>query len=328
MNIAIVGATGVVGQMMLKILAEREVDVTNLSLFASKSSAGKVIIFNGKNYIVEELTEASLTAKFDYILMSAGSKISKKFSPIASKSGNTIIDNSSAFRRDKNIPLIIPEVNSHILENYQGIIANPNCSTIQMVLALQDLHKKYKLKKIVVSTYQAVSGAGNSAIESLINSYKIDDPKNVFSHQINNNIIPQIGDFISDNYTEEEEKMRFETKKILEDSALKICATTVRVPVINGHSEMIYAEFENPIDLDEAIQTISQSEGVKYHTEIITPLDVQDSDYSHVCRLRYGVDKYSLTFWNVAHNLRVGAATNAVKIVEKLIRKNSKILLS
>ena len=320
MNIAVVGATGEVGRMMTKVLIEQNVPVTNIEFFASKKSQGKVLKFKNKDVVVQELTEEAMQKKFDFILMSAGGFTSKKFSSIAQAAGNIIIDNSSAFRRDENIPLVVPEINGNILKNYRGIIANPNCSTIQMVLPLYALSKEFNLKKVVVSTYQSVSGSGNTGITTMMEQRKGSLEKNKYPRLIDMNVIPQIGDFLESGYSEEEEKMIFEPRKIMNMPNLQVSATTVRVPVIYGHSEAIYAEFEKEVDLNKAASALKNFPSIVYHDkDYITPIEIKNSDDSHVCRLRLGTDNKSLAFWNVAHNIRVGAATNAVRILIKMM---------
>jgi len=323
MKIGIVGATGEVGLMMIKVLQEEKIYIEELTLFSSQRSAGEKIKFYDQEITVKELTEESMQEKYDYILFSAGSTISRKYATIATKAGNIIIDNSSAFRQDKRIPLVIPEINSELLTKYRGIIANPNCSTIQMLLALANLHKKYEIKKIIVSTYQAVSGAGNRGIQSLINEQKNEISDKYFKKQIYRNVVPQIGDFHHNGYSDEEIKMDFETKKILKNEAIDVVATTVRVPVFYGHSESIYVEFNKEVNLQESIEVLQKSESVVFHLEdYITPIEIENSNMSHVCRLRYGADNYSLNLWNVANNVRVGAATNAVRILKKHFQLN------
>ncbi len=318
MKIGIVGATGQVGRMMLTCLLEQKIEIDELVLFASKKSAGTKVAFAGKLIQVEELTEAKMKEKFDYLLFSAGGAVSKHFSPIAEDAGNTVIDNSSAFRQDPRIPLVIPEINGSVLDNYQGIIANPNCSTIQMLLPLYAIHKVNKIKKIVVSTYQSVSGSGHKGINSLLKA----NEDSIYPRKIEHNVIPLIGSLLPSGYSEEEEKMRFETQKIFNDKEILVSATTVRVPVLYGHSESIYIELENSYDMEEIKQVLRQAESVRLLEEdYITPLELGDSDDSFVCRLREGVDDKSLTFWNVANNIRVGAATNAVRILKILINR-------
>jgi aspartate-semialdehyde dehydrogenase len=323
MKIAIVGATGEVGRMMLTCLEEYKIEA-DIDLYASERSAGSTVYFNDEAITVKKLDDKSLATKYDYILMSAGGAVSKHYSPIAQDAENIVIDNSSAFRREQNIPLVVPEINPHELMGYRGIIANPNCSTIQMVLALQPLHLAYGLKKVVVSTYQSVSGSGHKGIQTLENQRQGSRDLGSFPERIDLNVIPQIGAFLDNGYSQEEDKMQFETCRIMGINDLQVCATTVRVPVFYGHSEAVYAEFEREIELSDAVSRIKQFPSVVYHENTyITPLGLNKSNDSHVCRLRYGVDSHSLSFWNVGNNVRLGAATNAVRIMIKHIELNS-----
>jgi len=324
MRIAVVGATGEVGRMMIKVLQEKNIFPDNIRFFASKKSKGKTIIFDKKQIIVEELTKQTLKEKFDYILMSAGGAISKIYAPIAARAGSTVIDNSSIFRMDKKIPLVVPEINGDILKNYKGIVANPNCSTIQMVLALYPLAKEFGLKKVVVATYQSVSGSGNIGIQTLKEQREGAHEVGNYPKIIDLNVIPQIGAFSNNGYCEEETKMMVEPSKIMSMPDLVICATTVRVPVIYGHSESVYAEFKQDVNLSKAQKLLSNFPSVIYEGNSYTStLEIGDSDNSHVSRLRYAGDKKSITFWNVAHNIRTGAATNAVRILQKLLELNA-----
>lgn len=323
MKIAIVGATGEVGRMMITCLEEYNIEA-EVDLFASERSAGSKVYFNDEAIIVKKLEDKSLTYKYDYILMSAGGMVSKHHSPIAADAGNIIIDNSSAFRRELNIPLVVPEINSDTLRGYTGIIANPNCSTIQMVLALQPLHLAYGLKKVVVATYQSVSGSGHKGIQTLDEQRHGSQELGSFPERIDLNVIPQIGAFLDNGYCQEEDKMQFETSRIMSIPELPLCATTVRVPVYYGHSEAVYAEFNHEIDLSEAVARIKEFPSVVYHENTyITPQGLNKSNDSHVCRLRYGTDRFSLAFWNVGNNVRLGAATNAVRILIKHKELNS-----
>jgi len=318
MNIAVVGATGEVGRMMLTCLDEMNVPVSRLDLFASERSEGSVIYYIDEAITVKKLQETSLCAKYDYILFSAGGAISKYFAPIAEEAGNTVIDNSSAWRREAHIPLVVPEINGDLLAGYQGIIANPNCSTIQLTLALKTLHDRYGLKRVIVSTYQSVSGSGYKGIRALEQQRHGSEEVSPFSERIDLNVIPQIGAFLDDGYCMEEDKMHYESARILNLDNLQVCATTVRVPVYYGHCEAVFAEFEQETDLAEAARLLSAAPAVVYHDNTsITPQSLGKSNDSHVSRLRYGPDKYSLCFWNVGHNVRLGAATNAVRILLK-----------
>jgi aspartate-semialdehyde dehydrogenase len=318
MKIAIIGATGEVGRMMLTCLEEFQVPVSEIELFASQRSEGSTIFFNDTPVKVQRLTEAALCRKYDYILMSAGGAISKHYSPIAADAGNVLIDNSSAWRRMAEIPLVVPEINGDLLTGYRGIVANPNCSTIQLVLALYPLHLLFRLTKVVVSTYQSVSGSGHAGIETLSKQQQGSSDPGVYPEQIYQNVIPQIGAFEDDGYSVEEDKMRYETGRILGIKDLAVCATTVRVPVIYGHAEAVYAEFERQVELQQAALSLATFPSVKYHVNTYqTPLHLGNSNDSHVSRLRYGVNQHSLSFWNTGHNVRLGAATNAVRILLK-----------
>jgi aspartate-semialdehyde dehydrogenase len=230
MKIAIIGASGEVGRMMLTCLSELSINVTELDLFASAKSAGTLLFFNDKPITVQELCETSLLKHYDYVMFSAGAGVARAYAPIAAETGSIVIDNSSGFRKDANIPLVVPEINGDILQGYQGIIANPNCSTIQMVLPLAVLDKLFGLKKVVISTYQSVSGSGNKGIQTLMNQRKGENDKGAYPQVIDLNVIPQIGGFMDDGYTQEEEKMHLETRKILRREDILISATTVRVP--------------------------------------------------------------------------------------------------
>ena len=324
-KLAIVGATGLVGRTALKLLEEKDLPDFEYVLFSSKKSAGKIINFKGKDYIVRELTEKSFEDEhFDFAIFSAGGTTSLKYSPIAAKNRCIVIDNSSAFRMDNEVPLVVPEVNPEDINLNKGIIANPNCSTIQAVLPLKCLDDKYKIKRIVYSTYQAVSGAGINGIKDLENGIKgLKNEK--FPHPIYNNCLPHIDVFLDSRYTKEEEKMINETRKILHKPNLPITATCVRVPVFNCHSESINIELENDFELDNVIDELNSFENIKVLDEPeknIYPLatDCSGHDEVFVGRIRrdYSV-KYGLNLWVVADNIRKGAATNAIQILEKLI---------
>ncbi|MFA7025779.1 MAG: aspartate-semialdehyde dehydrogenase [Candidatus Cloacimonadaceae bacterium] len=316
MKIAIVGATGEVGRMMITCLQELNLQPEVLDLYASARSRGEILYYLDKPTVVQELTEISLSKHYDYVFFSAGGGVAHAYAPSALQSSELIIDNSSAFRQDAAIPLIVPQINGDLLLGYQGIVANPNCSTIQMVLPLAVLDKEYHLNKVVVSTYQAVSGSGHGGIQTLEKQRQGSKLKGIYPEPIDLNVIPQIGVFLDNGYSTEEEKMRIETHKILARDDIAISATAVRVPVIYGHSLSVYAEFEQEVDLDQAAKLLSQAPGIKYHeNSYITPLGLGASNLSQVCRLRLGVDSRSLTFWNVGHNVRIGAAANAVNIM-------------
>ena len=413
MKIAIVGATGEVGRMVLTCLGEFGIEFEVLDLYASARSAGQKIHYQsgivatasqplssesslsvtstgnagilpaindysgffagkmpafpvevtasmvrpsgrgGSVKTVLEFTPDSLKKGYDYVFFTAGGAISREYAHIAVEHGATVIDNSSAFRQVENIPLVVPEVNGDILKSYKGIIANPNCSTIQLVLVLKLLSDYKKIKKVVVTTMQSVSGTGHSGIVELQNQRNGSDEIKVYPRKIDLNVIPQIGDFVdskelqvtsyklqeappptppqkhrgklwhymggADRYCQEEQKMTFETRKILNIPDFNLVATTVRVPVIYGHSESVYVEFEEEVNLFEIKQLISNNKAVIYDENYSTPLEIGDSNLSHVSRLRYAGDNNSIFFWNVANNVRLGAATNAVKILKSLI---------
>ena len=328
-KLAVVGATGLVGRKVIEVLEEYSLPISQVDFFASRRSAGTEFFFKGKQCIVKELKESSFDDKYDFAIFSAGSDISKKFAPIAASKGCVVVDNSSAFRMDENVPLVVPEVNSEEILNNKGIIANPNCSTIQAVIPLKALDKKYKIKRIVYSTYQAVSGAGHEGVTDLERGMKGEDPVK-FPHPIFNNCLPHIDTFMENGYTREEEKMINETRKILKRPDLRITATTVRVPVVNSHSESINVEFENEFDLNELIDVLKSTNGVIVEDDPqnnIYPLAINATghDESFVGRIRrdFSVDS-GINFWCVADNIRKGAASNAVQIVQKLIEFDNK----
>lgn len=325
-NLAIVGATGMVGRTFLKVLEERNFPIKNLYLFSSKKSEGTKIIFRDREYIVEALAEESFNKDIDIALFSAGGNVSKKFAPIARDNGVIVIDNSSAWRMENDIPLVVPEVNPKDVEWNNGIIANPNCSTIQSVVPLKKLHDKLKIKRIIYSTYQAVSGSGVDGIKDLENG--INGGKNEkYPHQIAYNCLPHIDDFLENGYTKEEMKMINETKKILNDSNIKVTATTVRVPVKYGHSISINLEFENSFEMNEIYKLLQETKGVNIVDDIKNniypiPINIEGKDEVYVGRIRrdYSVEN-GINLWVVADNIRKGAATNAIQIAELLIKK-------
>ncbi len=321
MKIGVVGATGEVGRTMVKVLEERGHDFSRLRLFASRRSVGNTLEFNSKKIAVEELTEDAMKEGFDFLLFSAGREVSKKFAPVVAMHGATVVDNSSAFRMEPSVPLVVPEINSDILNGYHGIIANPNCSTIQLVLALNPLHIHYNLKSVVVTTMQAVSGSGYKGINELKSQIMDNnvDP-NIYPRKIAYNCIPQIGPILKNGFSEEEMKMVNEIQKIMSCSC-DVNATTVRVPVIYGHSESVYAEFEKEFDLNNVKNILGEAPSIKVWNDYPTALEVKGDDLSHIGRLRISRDGKGLLFWNVADNVRVGAATNAVKILEYLINE-------
>lgn len=322
MKVGVVGATGEVGRTMVKVLEERNVDISELRLFASKKSEGKEIKFKDRIYYVEELTEEKMKEKYDYLLFSAGGSISKKYAPIASEYGNTVIDNSSAFRMVRDIPLIVPEINGDIIKGYKGIIANPNCSTIQMVLALRNVEKELGISEIFVSTYQAVSGAGNKGIKELLDQQNSINNINHFPEMINNNVIPIIGPVLENGFTEEEMKMVNETRKIYDNYSIKVYPTAVRVPVLYGHSESITFRVKEKANIEKIRELLSTVGNVVYTENLITPINVAGSDITYVSRLRQ-MDETTFLIWVVADNVRVGAATNAVRILLKHYELNN-----
>ncbi|MBE7027670.1 MAG: aspartate-semialdehyde dehydrogenase [Ruminococcaceae bacterium] len=323
-NIAVVGATGMVGRTFLKVLEEINLPVENYYLLASSRSAGSKITFMGKEYTIEELNENSFDRDIDIALFSAGGSTSEKYAPIAASKGVVVIDNSSAWRMDPKVPLVVPEVNPEDLKWHNGIIANPNCSTIQAMVALRPLQLKYGIKRIVYSTYQAVSGAGMGGYQDLENGIKGMAPKK-FNHPIFNNCLPQIDVFLPNGYTKEEMKMVNETKKILGDDNMKITATTVRVPVFDCHSESINVELEKPFDLDELKNVLANAPGLVLEDDIdncVYPMAVnaKGKNETFVGRVRRdeSLDN-GVNLWVVADNIRKGAATNAVQIAQKMI---------
>ena len=322
-NVAIVGATGNVGRKFLEILEERNFPVKELYLFASKRSAGKTLKFKGEDVLVEELCEANIeNKKIDFALFSAGGSVSLEFAPIFAKHGAVVIDNSSAWRMDKEVPLVVPEVNPEDVKWHKGIIANPNCSTIQAMVALKPLYDKYGIKRIVYSTYQAVSGAGIRGILDLQ-----EGTTKKFPYPILGNVIPHIDVFLDNGYTKEEIKMIEETKKILHDDNLRITATTVRVPVLNAHSESINVELNSEFELENVIDLFNSSKGIIVHDDVEnlkypTPLELSGKDEVFVGRIRrdFSLDN-GLNLWVVADNIRKGAALNAIQIAEILINE-------
>ncbi|MGL5057351.1 MAG: aspartate-semialdehyde dehydrogenase [Fusobacteriaceae bacterium] len=326
MKIAIVGATGLVGTTFLKVLEERDLKIEKLYLFASKNSAGKEINFRGETYTVEELEENSFKREIDIALFSAGGDISKKYAPIAVENGILVIDNSSAWRMEEGVPLIVPEVNPERAFENSGIIANPNCSTIQCMLPLKALSEKYGLKRVIFNTYQAVSGSGLKGIMDLEGGARGEEPKN-YPHPIVNNCLPHIDQFLENGYTKEEMKMVNETRKILQIPELKINATCVRVPVLNGHSVSITVELEKSFDLEEVKKVLGEFQGIVLQDSVENnlypiPTKATGKDEVFVGRVRrdFSVEN-GVSLWVVADNIRKGAATNAVQIAQ-LFQKN------
>lgn len=325
-KLAIVGATGLVGRTVMKVLEEENIPNLEYKLFASANSKGKKIYFMGKEHIVDELKETSFDEEIDYAIFSAGGDTSKKYANVASKHGCLVIDNSSTFRMHPDVPLIVPEVNQEEIVNNKGIIANPNCSTIQAVVALKPLEDLYRLKRVIYSTYQAVSGAGQSGITDLENTTKGLAPSK-FAHPIFNNCIPHIDSFLENGYTKEEIKMINETRKILNRPDLRVTATTVRVPVKNCHSESINIEFEKDFEIEELKDALRNAPSIIVEDDIfnnIYPLasNVEGKDEVFVGRIRRddSVDS-GINLWVVSDNARKGAATNAVQILKKVLKK-------
>jgi aspartate-semialdehyde dehydrogenase len=301
--------------MMLRKLEEEKISPKVIDLLASKRSEGKHLKFEARDLEVKELREGSFDKGYDYVLFSAGATVSKHYAPMAAERGAVVIDNSSAFRSDAEIPLVVPEINGDILKGYGGIVANPNCSTIQMVLSLSGIYKSYGIKTIVVSTYQAVSGAGNKGIAELEEQERGDIRPSVFVRQIHRNVVPIIGDLLHSNFSTEEMKMVHETRKIFRDDSISVWPTTVRVPVVYGHSESVFCETVRPFSLEDLRREIESSKDVVYSEERLTPMEVAGSDLVFVSRLR-GFDGNRFLFWNMADNIRVGAATNAIRIMK------------
>jgi aspartate-semialdehyde dehydrogenase len=329
-TVAVVGATGAVGTEMVEVLEERNFPVGALNPLASSRSAGGTVTFRGEAVPVQVLTKDSF-AGVDIALFSAGADISREFAPIAAKAGAVVIDNSAAWRMEPDVPLVVPEVNAHDIANHKGIIANPNCSTIQMVVALKPLHDRARIRRIVVTTFQSVSGTGKEAMDELMTetqdllSFKEATPK-VYPYQIAFNCLPQIDDFLPSGYTKEEMKMLNETRKIMGDRTIQVTATTVRVPVYVGHSEAVNIETEQKLTANEARAILSEAPGVLVfddpaHKVYPMPLDVAGKDEVYVGRVREDESiANGLNLWVVADNLRKGAALNAVQIAECLVK--------
>lgn len=350
-SVGLVGATGMVGLQFLKILGEKKFDIKNLYLFASKKTAGRKVNFAGKEILVEELTENSFDREMDYAFFCASGTISAKFAPIAAKKGVIVIDNSSHFRLAEDVPLIVPEVNPKAIEGHKNIIANPNCSTIQAVVALGPINKHYGIKRVVISTYQAVSGAGKEGINDLVTgnaktswqTQRLQDAINDLDHEMNpinllaphhkyelqamphyiaGNVVPYIGDIDPENgYSQEELKLMTETKKILELPELKITATAIRVPVINGHSESINVELEKSYQLEALKMLLNTAPGMKV-VDSPQPIQASGKDTVFAGRIRSDKTINGVNLFLVADNLRKGAAANGIQIMELLINKN------
>jgi len=332
MKVAVVGATGLVGTKMLQVLAERNFPVTELIPVASERSVGKEVEFKGKKYKVVSMTDG-IAAKPAVAIFSAGGSTSLEWAPKFAEAGITVIDNSSAWRMDPTKPLIVPEINADILTKNDKIIANPNCSTIQMVIALNPLHKKYKVNRIVVSTYQSVTGTGKKAVDQMMGERDKavkgtnGEYEMAYKYPIDLNVIPQIDVFLDNGYTKEEMKMVNETKKIMRDDSILVTATTVRIPVLGGHSEAVNVEFENDYDINELRSLLQSAPGVIVVDDPSTqqypmPMDAHERDEVFVGRLRRDeTQPKTLNMWVVSDNLRKGAATNAVQIAEYLLQE-------
>jgi len=325
MKVAVVGATGLVGTMMLRVLEERNFPVTELIPVASEKSVGKEVIYKGKSYKVVSAEDA-ISKKPAIALFSAGGSTSLELAPKFAAAGITVIDNSSAWRMDKTKKLIVPEINASELTKDDKIIANPNCSTIQMVVALNPLHKKFNIKRIVVSTYQSVTGTGKKAVDQLMNERKGIKGEMAYAYPIDLNVIPQIDVFTDNGYTKEEMKMVNETKKIMGDDNIRVTATTVRIPVMGGHSESVNVEFSKDFTLDEVRLLLESAEGVVVtddikHQKYPMPMDAHNRDEVFVGRMRRDeTQPNTLNMWIVSDNLRKGAATNAIQIAEYLVK--------
>jgi aspartate-semialdehyde dehydrogenase len=326
MKIAVVGATGMVGRTMMKVLEERNFPISQLIPAASERSVGNEVMFRGKPIKVVSVMDA-VEAKPEFAIFSAGASTSREWAPVFAKNGTVVIDNSSYWRMDKNVPLIVPEINSHVIKKGDRIIANPNCSTIQMVMALAPLHRKYKIKRLVVATYQSVTGTGVKAVAQMENERAGIKGEMVYAHPIDKNCFPHGGSFQPDGYTTEEQKLIDETRKILEDQTIMVTATVVRIPVVGGHSEAVNIEFENDFSIDDVKSLLSHFPGVVVYdnpSENIYPMPIHahNKDEVFVGRIRRDLSKEKcLNLWIVSDNIRKGAATNAVQIAEYMAAK-------
>ena len=327
MRVAVVGATGMVGEVMLNVLAERNFPVTELIPVASEKSVGKEIAFKDKKYKVVNL-QTAVEMKPDVALFSAGGETSLEWAPKFAAVGTTVIDNSSAWRMDATKKLVVPEINADQLTKDDKIIANPNCSTIQLVMALAPLHKEYKIKRVVVSTYQSITGTGVKAVQQLENEYKGEKGEMAYHYQIHRNAIPHCDRFLDNGYTKEEMKLTNETKKIMGDDTIKVTATAVRIPVVGGHSEAVNIEFENDFELNKVRAILQNTPGVMLQDNTDTntypmPLYAQNKNEVFVGRIRRDESQpNTLNMWIVADNLRKGAATNTIQIAEYLLQNN------
>jgi len=326
MKVAVVGSTGLVGGEIMKVLTERNFPVTELIPVASEKSAGKKLTFKGKEYTVVTM-QTAIDMKPDLALFSAGGSTSLEWAPKFAEAGITVVDNSSAWRMDPTKKLVVPEINADALTKDDKIIANPNCSTIQMVVALNPLHAKYKIKRVVVSTYQSVTGTGKKAVDQLMNERNDVEGEMAYKYKIDMNLIPHIDVFLENGYTKEEMKMVHETKKIMRDDTIQVSPTAVRVPVMGGHSESVNIEFENEFDLAEVRTILENAEGIIVNDDVANfkypmPIDSHGKDEVFVGRLRRDeTQAKTLNMWIVADNLRKGAATNAVQIGEYLLKQ-------
>tara|TARA_B100000900_G_scaffold362553_1_gene335932 strand:- start:44678 stop:45676 length:999 start_codon:yes stop_codon:yes gene_type:complete len=327
MKIAVVGATGMVGNVMLKVLEERNLPINKLLLVASERSVGTELIYQNKKIKVIGLNEA-LNAKPDIALFSAGGSTSLEWAPKFASLGTTVIDNSSAWRMEKDIKLIVPEINANLLSSEDKIIANPNCSTIQMVMALAPIHRKFKIKRLVISTYQSITGTGVKAVKQLKNEMSGTSGENAYPHQIHKNALPHCDIFLENNYTREEMKLVHETHKILGDNKIAITATAVRIPVVGGHSESVNVEFENHFEINQIQKILSQTPGLEIlddpkKNKYPMPINAEGKDTVYVGRLRRDNSiPNGVNLWIVSDNLRKGAATNTIQIAEYLIKNN------
>ncbi len=321
MKTAVVGATGMVGRTMIKVLEERNFPITELIPAASEKSVGKEIMFKGKAVKIVSVQDA-VDAKPEFAIFSAGASTSRDWAPVFAKNGTVVIDNSSFWRMYPEVPLVVPEINSHVIKKGDRIIANPNCSTIQMVMALAPLHRKYKIKRLVVATYQSVTGTGVKAVAQMENERAGIKGEMAYAHPIDKNCFPHGGSFQPDGYTTEEQKLIDETRKILEDQSIQVTATVVRIPVVGGHSEAVNIEFEKDFDIEDVRSLISNFPGVVVYdnpSENLYPMPIQayNRDEVFVGRIRRDLSKEKcLNLWVVSDNIRKGAATNAVQIAE------------
>jgi aspartate-semialdehyde dehydrogenase len=327
MKVAVVGATGMVGRTMMKVLEERNFPVSEILPAASEKSVGKEILFKEKPVRVVSLMEA-VEARPDFAIFSAGASASKEWAPLFAKNGTVVIDNSSYWRMDKNVPLVVPEINSHVIKKGNKIIANPNCSTIQMVMALAPLHKKYKIRRLVIATYQSVTGTGVKAVSQMENERQGIKGEMVYPHPIDKNCFPHGGTFQPDGYTTEEQKLIDETRKILEDQSIMVTATVVRIPVVGGHSEAVNIEFEKDFEINEVINLLSHFPGLEVYDDPAEnkypmPILAHNRDEVFVGRIRRDLSREKcLNLWIVSDNIRKGAATNAVQIAEYMAANN------